>query len=227
MRILIVAATEKEIQPFLKKFQFPLLSQSKSISLKSHTLEILVSGIGLMHTAFALGKVFAADKYDLAIQAGIGGSFDKDISPGEIVIVKKEYVSDLGAEDGKEYRDIFDLGLLKRNNPPYKNGLLVNSKIILSKTLRGVKRVNAISVNTVHGRKKTIKEIKKSVKASVESMEGAAFHYACLQNKIPFIQLRAISNFVERRNKRKWKIPLAIKNLNQTLEQFVLELTKD
>jgi futalosine hydrolase len=227
MRILIVAATEKEIQPFLRKFQFPQLSQSRSLALKSHSVEILISGIGILHTAFALGKIFAGNKYDLAVQAGIGGSFDKKISPGEIVIVKKEYVSDLGAEDGKEFRDIFDLGLMKRNEPPYKNGLLVNSKIILTKSLRGIKRVNAITVNTVHGRRKTIKEIKRSVSASVESMEGAAFHYSCLQNEIPFTQLRAISNYVERRNKRKWKIPLAIKNLNQTLEQFVLELTKD
>lgn len=227
MRILIVAATEKEVRPFLKNFQFPSLSQSHSILLKSHSVEILISGIGLMHAAFALGKICAGNKYDLAVQAGIGGSFDKNIPPGEIVIVKKEYVSDFGAEDGKEYRNIFELGLLNRNDPPYKNGWLVNSKIILSKTMRGKKRVNAISVNTIHGRRSSIKGIRKSVKASVESMEGAAFHFACLQNEIPFIQLRAISNFVERRNKRKWKIPLAIKNLNQTLEQFVLEMTKD
>ena len=159
MRILIVAATEQEIKPFLEKFQFQQLSQNNSIELKSHTIDVLISGIGLMHTAFSLGKIFSEEKFDFAIQAGIAGSFDKNISLGEIVIVKKENVSDLGAEDGKDYLDVFKLGLQKRNDFPYKNGLLINSKIILSKTLRGKKRVSAISVNTVHGRRSSIKEI--------------------------------------------------------------------
>src|SRR5580698_4328869 len=166
MRILIVAATEQEIKPFLEKFQFQQLSQNNSIELKSHTIDVLISGIGLMHTAFSLGKIFSEEKFDFAIQAGIAGSFDKNISLGEIVIVKKENVSDLGAEDGKDYLDVFKLGLQKRNDFPYKNGLLINSKIILSKTLRGKKRVSAISVNTVHGRRSSIKEIKKSIVAS-------------------------------------------------------------
>jgi futalosine hydrolase len=52
-------------------------------------------------------------------------------------------------------------------------------------------------------------------------MEGAAFHFACLQEKIPFLQLRCISNYVEVRDKSKWNIPLAVKNLNQVLVEVV------
>jgi futalosine hydrolase len=48
-------------------------------------------------------------------------------------------------------------------------------------------------------------------------MEGIAFHYACKQAKIPFLQIRAISNYVTPRNKSEWEIPLAIQNLNQYL----------
>jgi len=59
---------------------------------------------------------------------------------------------------------------------------------------------------------------------AVESMEGAAFHYACLLEKIPFFQLRSISNYVEVRDKSKWKIPLAIQQLNENLITYIEHL---
>jgi futalosine hydrolase len=43
--------------------------------------------------------------------------------------------------------------------------------------------------------------------ADIESMEGAALHYVCAMQQIPFIQIRGISNMVGERDKTKWKIP--------------------
>ena len=37
-------------------------------------------------------------------------------------------------------------------------------------------------------------------------MEGAAFMYACLVQGLPFAQVRAVSNVVERRNRGAWKM---------------------
>jgi futalosine hydrolase len=54
-------------------------------------------------------------------------------------------------------------------------------------------------------------------------MEGAAFFYSCAQAGLPSIQLRAISNWVEPRNRDAWNIPLAISNLNQTIAQLLSE----
>ncbi|KKO19734.1 MAG: hypothetical protein BROFUL_01556 [Candidatus Brocadia fulgida] len=45
-------------------------------------------------------------------------------------------------------------------------------------------------------------------------MEGAAFFYACLMERIPCLQIRTISNYIEDRNKGRWNVPLAIDNLN-------------
>ena len=50
----------------------------------------------------------------------------------------------------------------------------------------------------------------------VESMEGAAFMYACLVHWQRFAQVRAVSNFVERRNRSAWNLPAAITNLGST-----------
>ena len=47
----------------------------------------------------------------------------------------------------------------------------------------------------------------------VESMEGAAFMYACLIHQVPFAQIRAVSNVVEKRNRAAWKMAEAIQRL--------------
>jgi futalosine hydrolase len=45
-----------------------------------------------------------------------------------------------------------------------------------------------------------------------------------LQENIPFVQLRAVSNYVEIRDKSKWNIPLAVENLNIQLIEFIKTL---
>jgi futalosine hydrolase len=53
-------------------------------------------------------------------------------------------------------------------------------------------------------------------------MEGAAFFYACREAGVPCLQIRAVSNYVEKRNRDNWHIGLAIKNLNT----FAMDLLK-
>lgn len=48
-------------------------------------------------------------------------------------------------------------------------------------------------------------------------MEGAALHYVCLMEKVPFIQIRAVSNYIAERNKKNWNMKSSIINLNTEL----------
>jgi futalosine hydrolase len=58
----------------------------------------------------------------------------------------------------------------------------------------------------------------------IESMEGAALHYVCLQEAIPFIQLRSVSNFVGERDKTKWRMEEAVDHLNRELILLIHQL---
>ena len=87
-----------------------------------------------------------------------------------------------------------------------------------------MKKVKSITVNTVHGNENSIQEIVKRLNPDVESMEGAAVFQACKEFVIPCMQIRAISNKVEKRNKSNWDMPLAIKNLNIAVENIIAEL---
>ena len=211
MKILVTAATTFEIQPFLDY-----------LSTKRHQdcqVTTLIGGIGMMHTAYQLGRHFAVNKPDLAIQAGIAGCFDHSWEMGKVVIIDKEQLGDLGVEDGVAYKDLFDIQLWQPDQPPFSNRLLVNPFEGLP-ALPELPKAGGITINTVSGSEPTRQLLLNKYAPEVESMEGAAFHYACLMEKIPFFQLRSISNFVEVRDKSKWKIPLAIQSLNDVLIKY-------
>ena len=103
---------------------------------------------------------------------------------------------------------------------PYKKGWLINTnKEVLKKTK--LKIVKGISVNQISTSKQMIKFYRDVFDPVTESMEGAALHYVCLIENIPFVQIRSISNYIGERNKKKWDMMDSIANLNDTLIKII------
>lgn len=209
MKLLLVVATQPEIQPLLSAFSFTGMSDAKQIG--KHELSILITGAGMVPTAFALGRHLDSS-YDLIINAGIAGSFDFGLSLGDVCLVKQDTFAELGAEDDEDFLSIEQLGLGMSSH---------SSQPLPGFSADGLKEVTAITVNKVHGNEMSIAKAIARFNPQIETMEGAAFFYSCHQMNIPCIQIRAISNYVERRNREKWDISLAIKNLNNTLIQLL------
>jgi futalosine hydrolase len=174
----------------------------------------------MLSMSYSLSKTLHGQHFDLALLAGIAGSFDANLALASVVQVGAEYMGDLGAEDHDKFLDVFELGLGNKNEFPFKDGALVAPNF-QRKDLLTLPLINGITVNTVSGSNNTIQKRAKHFKCSVESMEGAAFHYTCLMEHIPFAQVRSISNYVEPRDKSKWKIKEAITALNNWLIDFV------
>jgi futalosine hydrolase len=221
MRILLVAATFFEIQPFLSKLDNHGIENDHihQYQLKNTFIDVLISGIGMVQTAFYLGKHLSGNKYDLAINAGIGGSYSEELKIGEVVHVTEECLTELGAEEGENFLSVFDIGLMDPDTPPFKNGRLINNMPIDSSALLKLKRVSGATANTIHGNLVSINKVRDLFHPEEESMEGAACFYAFLTEQVPFAEIRAISNFVEMRDKTRWNLELALKNLNQVMEE--------
>lgn len=218
MKILIVSATEKEIEPLMKILEVKkFFKDFKICRFKNSEVHILISGTGMVSTTYFLTKAISK-KYDLAMNLGIAGSFKKNIKIGEVVNVVKDRFSELGAEDGEKFISLNEMNLKGENEFENKNSIREIREI------RVLKKVSGITVNTVHGNESSIKKVVKKFNPDIETMEGAAFIFVCRKEKIPCVQIRAISNFVERRNKKNWNIPLAIKNLNETAIQILQKL---
>lgn len=211
MKILLVAATKAEIEPFLTHFSFrDLLPYNKSFG--KYQIKVLIGGVGMVATAFSVGKALSEHQFDLAINVGIAGSFVPDLKPGDVCQVKEDTLVELGAEDGDEFLSIEQLGLGRSTYFAKPN--------LLFPKLNNLKSVKAITVNKIHGNEKSISKIVAQFNPDIESMEGAAFFYVCEQTKTACLQIRTISNAVERRNRENWQIELAIKTLNNTLIQL-------
>ena len=119
---------------------------------------------------------------------------------------------------------MFDMSLIKPNQYPYRKGWLINPhQEHIRKTK--IKAVKAVTVNHISTDKQMIALYNKKFNASIESMEGAALHYVCLMEKIPFLQIRSVSNYIGERDKKKWKMQAAIDNLNAVLIYLTSTLT--
>jgi futalosine hydrolase len=178
-----------------------------------HEVEVMTTGVGMVATAAWCSRAFAAEHYDLALNFGVCGSFDPSITPGAVVHVTADRISELGAEDGDDFLTIHQLQLVGENEFPFEDGLLVNTTPPPLPPLAALRQVTGITVNTVHGSDRTIAAVRDRYRPDVESMEGAAFMYASLIAGVPFAQVRAVSNVVERRNRSAWKLDQAIRAL--------------
>lgn len=208
--ILVVAATAKEINPFIE------FTRTGNVN----NVDILISGIGLTASTYHLTKQLSLKKYGLVIQAGVAGSFDLKIPLGSVVAVKQDAIADQSVIELERLKTLFDLKLVPQDQYPYKKGWLANPhKDILKKSK--LKIVKGISVNQISTSKKMIKFYRGVFDPVTESMEGAALHYVCLMTNVPFIQLRSISNYIGERNKKKWDMMESINNLNNSLVRII------
>ena len=215
MKILLVSATYLEIEPLLLQFQLEqeVNQKLKRYTYNKHEIDVLIPGVGMTCTAYWMGKTLATKLYDVAINLGLAGSFDDDLTIGDSVNIISDQISELGAEDGESFLSLIDMNLINDEDYVLNHGVMKNTIPLVNPVIDSLKKVSAITVNTTHGAAISIQKIKELFKPQVESMEGAAFFYACLLEGITCTQIRTISNIVEIRNKDNWNIPLGVKNL--------------
>lgn len=186
-------------------------------------IDVLISGVGAPSTIYHLQKRMQQIDYDLIIQAGIAGTFNNQLKPGETGWVRQDTFGDLGTEEKEIFYSLFESGLTDKNEFPFTEGWLVNSHEVARKI--NLPGVDAVTVNKVTDSMLQQKQLINHFNPAIESMEGAALHYVCLQEHVPFIQLRSVSNYVGERDKTRWKMKEAIENLNLELLRLITLLT--
>ena len=223
MQILLVSATPFEIQPFLAYLSEHFTKAEENTFLKNELqIEVLITGVGIPLTAYHLGRVFAQKSFDLAINAGIAGAFNRNLQIGDTVNVISEQFGDLGIEEADgSFTDLFENKLLSANDELFSDGKLLNPTAADFTFLPPAK---GLTINKVHGYPPSIDAIRKKYEADTESMEGAAFFLACRQAGVKFLEIRSVSNYVEKRNREAWNLPLSVHNLNKVLTKMAESL---
>ena len=194
MNILILAATNKEI-----------------LSQEFNDCDILISGVGMINACFGLTKYLQEKTPDIIINIGIAGAFKKEYVLGDVLEVSQDCFSEMGVQNRDSFLNMSDIGFDVDTTFQYS-------------PQTNLVQARGITVNTVHGKNEAIEEVVKRLNPDLESMEGAAFMMVCQKFNIRFIQIRSVSNYVEERNKEKWNLDLAIRNLNIQLRTIINNL---
>ncbi|MFN9116194.1 MAG: hypothetical protein ACK5XN_39615 [Bacteroidota bacterium] len=125
MSCIILAATTIEIAPFMDTLR------NKNIVQKIPNVDVLIGGIGLTATTYALTKYLHIKRPDNIIQVGVGGCFDSSITLGSVVAVKNETIADQSVMELKTLKTLFDLKLLPEEQVPFRKGKQPNDTALL------------------------------------------------------------------------------------------------
>ena len=213
MTVLIIAATAMELTPFA-------FSEERE---KGIVVETMVTGVGLLSTALSLGKRMQTHPPSLVIQAGIAGAFNRTLALGQAVVVASDTIGDMGVEEDGAFKTVFEMGLADPERFPFSGGRLINPyHDLINQT--GLTKVHGISINEISTSPNRIHFYKDQLGGDIESMEGAALHMVCLENKIPFLQIRGISNWIGERDKSKWKIAEASEAVADVVRRLIIHL---
>jgi len=223
MKTTLVSATLKEIAPTLHFLEREAeKTQAFSYNFKGLQIQVLITGVGLVATTYSLTKYLQHQSPSLMVHLGLAGAFNPELSLKEVVQVDRDRFGDIGIEDSDgKVATLFETGFAPANETPFTRGLLINPQ-----AGNFLRRVEGLTNAKTTGSKYTLDLMKeKYPKAEVETMESAAFFYASLQENVKFLSVRAISNYVEERNKEKWEMAAAIENLNKTSIEMLLTLS--
>ena len=227
-KILICAATKIELEPIYEALFKKKCDENKICVEEFYNIQLhfAITGIGIMPTIYNLLKLIQKSDYDVALNIGLAGSFNsKKITIGHTVNIVEEILGDFGVTDNENFKTVFEIGLLDKNTPPFKNGKLINPyNFEVAKNYVTHSNIRSLTVCNVSGEMEQIKFRRAKFKAEVENMEGAGFFYVMLNEQIPFMEVRAISNIIEPRNKENWNILKALSSLQETIKLMILDI---
>ncbi|MEZ4601684.1 MAG: futalosine hydrolase [Syntrophotaleaceae bacterium] len=202
--------------------------------LYGHKIALLHSGIGKVNAASAVTALFENFRPKALIVIGCGGAYpDSTLEKGDLVLATEEISADEGVVTHEGFRPFSELGfpLLSDPNPrlesrfPVDQNLLNMARPFFEQVAQqeGRKMVSGsiVTVSTCSGNEQLGREIARRTAGICENMEGAAIAQVCRLYRIPFLELRGISNRVENRDLTNWDLPGAAEIAQLALRAFL------
>ncbi len=195
---------------------------------KKGNVVFIISGTGKVNSAIAATMITERFSPHIIISSGTGGAYPSSgLKIGEIAIAEKEIYGDEGVMTEKGFHDMRYLGipLIKKRKNLY-NELPVSTRY-MNDIKKAINRLGLnhrtgtfVTLSTITGTDEMALEIERRISNPVcENMEGAAIAHVALIKGCEFIELRGISNIVQRRDKRTWRLREAsINSQNAVIE---------
>jgi len=183
-------------------------------------------GVGKVNAAHSATLIAENYYVDLLVLFGTGGAYSGEV--GDIAVAESENYGEEGVltEDGWKPMEYIGLPLLK-NGMEYYNTFPMDMELVqLAKKASkdagfNVRSGNFITVSQCSGTLGSGELLRERFNGICENMEGAAVAHICALYKIPVVEIRGISNIIEKRDLRKWNIRKAASNCNKAVMELI------
>lgn len=199
MKILLLAPTELELSAIT--FEHPQLDKR-------------ICGVGGIALSMYLIPFIEPDAFDITILIGLAGGIPNDTRLGQVVKVGRDVQGDLGVFENNHFVSFEDMHLVPKNE-------VRSDYNVVDDVLEHLQIKHALSTNTLFEDLKLNAMRHSKYETDIENMEGAAFQQICEEYEVPYLQLRAISNYIGERDKTQWKIKTALSNLNEEVTNYL------
>ena len=212
---LIVAATGLEMRAFQRA------------AVKSLPCELLVSGIGPVETAFSLTSRLGRGMSGVqgVLHFGVAGAYHRPQGSGismlDICLAREEVLADMGVCHLDRIEHFSASELDAGNYFSLDSGLLQQAAALLAKKKIPFHQGRFLTVSCVSGTRKRGDMLARQFDGLCENMEGAAVARVCEAFRLPCLELRCISNFVEDRDTGRWRLKEACKKAGETAALIV------
>ena len=202
-KIGIIGAMQSEITLFCKVFN----AAEKNVpgvyegAFCGHEIFVCQSGVGKVNAAAATQKLIDFCKVEYIINSGVAGGICRKLSTLDIAVSEK-----------LTYHDFVQIEFLK-TNPPYTDVFYADERLLtLAKSAcekvsaslcsKGEKGFSHLAGMIVSGDcfvsdSAKVSELQNKYNALCTEMEGAAIAHIAISNKVPFVVIRAISDFAD------------------------------
>ncbi|MBU2521575.1 MAG: futalosine hydrolase [Proteobacteria bacterium] len=225
--IIVSAAVEEELSKLIDRIESPVFSsvggrKTTCGYIAGKPVRALITGPGTVNTVQCLTAAIENVRPLLIIQTGCAGAFrESGLNIGDIGIATEEIDIQLGIEAENDSLPLNELPFLtiKSNEIDLKNRYPLDIKLVnqaletLTKVFEGksigVMKGPFVTVSTITATETRAKNIYKHYSPCMEGMEGAGAAHLAIHYDIPFLEIRSASNFVGKRDRDSWNLPLA------------------
>ena len=180
-------------------------------------VDLVLTGIGKANAAGAVAHVLDPDRHAAVLSLGIGGALpgadEAGVRLGSVVCASASVFADEGLLSPSGFTDCFGLGFPLGD---FQGSDVPVNAAWAAKLARACSATGRIAtVSTCSGTDAAARIIADRTGAIVEAMEGAAVGLVCHRLRVPFAEVRVVSNTTGDRERQRWDIKGAMKRLEE------------
>jgi futalosine hydrolase len=203
-------------------------------TLHGRKIALLHTGIGKTNAASAVTALLETLRLAAVVVVGSGGAYPgSSLDIGDLAMATEEVFGDEGVATPDGFRDFADPGFPL----PCDHGIRLESRFAVDRHLLSTARPffeqiaaaagkklvagTLVTVSTCSGNEQAGREMFSRTGGLCENMEGAAIAQVCRLYRVPFLELRGISNRVENRDLTGWDLAGAAAIAQHSVSAFL------